>query len=155
MNKTYIIVAMTKSRVIGKNGKMPWHIPDDLKLFKKLTTGGAVIMGRRTYESIGKPLPDRENIIVSNSLKQADGCKIFDSVLLAMQYAQNTGRRIFFIGGGELYKKTIGIADHLYVSWVKEEYEGDTFFPQIDTKVWKAEESEEYQDFIWTHYKRA
>lgn len=154
MNNLYLIVAMTKNRVIGNNGQMPWHISDDLKLFKKLTSGGVVIMGRKTYESIGKPLPDRENLVISSKVNDIDGCKVFDSILMSVRYAETTGKKIFFIGGAEIYKMVIGIADHMYISHVKEEYDGDTYFPQFNADLWKVIETEDYKDFTWMHYIR-
>src|SRR3990172_3667599 len=133
-----IIVAMDKNRVIGKNNKIPWHIAEEVKNFKKLTTGSTVIMGRKTFESIGKPLPKRNNIILSTSMSQIPGvdvCKTFDEgIIMAKSY----GKDIFIIGGGTVYEQAIPFADKMYISYVKGEYDGDAFFPEFDEKEWHA-----------------
>ena len=149
-----IIVAMTKDRVIGLNGKMPWHISDDLKLFKKLTLGGTVIMGRATYESIGKPLSGRNNIVVSATvtvIPEATVCPTFEA---AVEKAEALGRDIFFIGGASIYKQAISVADCMHVSWVKQEYAGDTRFPEFDMRLWIEFEKEEYPEFTHILYHR-
>ena len=154
MKELYLIAAMTKGGVIGKDGKMPWHIPQDLKIFKELTMDNVVIMGRKTFESIGKPLPHRENIVISSSVSEIDGCKVFDSVLKAVQYAQTFDKKIFFIGGAKLYGLVTDIVTHMYISWVKADHNGDTFFPHICFKDWKLEEIADYEEFTLMHYSR-
>jgi dihydrofolate reductase len=151
--KKIIIVAMTGGRVIGLNGKMPWHISDDLKLFKKITLGGTVIMGRATYQSIGKPLPRRNNIVVSTTIKELPGasvCLTFDD---AVEKAGNLGREIFFIGGASIYKQALALADEMHVSWVKQEYPGDTFFPEFDPAKWQETENQDYSEFTHVLYQ--
>jgi dihydrofolate reductase len=149
-----IIVAMDKNRVIGKDNKLPWHISDDLKNFKKLTTGNTVIMGRRTFESIGKPLPNRYNIVISTSLSPTNGvdiCKSFDEAIMK---AKSYGKDIFIIGGATVYEQGIQYADKMYISYVKKEYEGDAFFPEFDEKEWHAESKQEFPEFELVTYVR-
>ncbi|MCL4339031.1 dihydrofolate reductase [Patescibacteria group bacterium] len=127
-----IIAAIGENRELGRENKLLWRIPDDLKRFKELTRGHPVIMGRTTYQSIGRPLPNRTNIIVSRdvSLKLAQ-CLVVSSVEAALQKAKETGsKEIFIIGGGQIYKQTINLADRLYLTVVQGRYPtADTFFP--------------------------
>jgi len=127
-----IIVAMAKNRVIGKDNDMPWHLPADLKHFRKVTTGKPIIMGRKTYESIGRPLPKRHNIIISrNSDYKVDGCDVVSSLDEAVTIAGEV-EELFIIGGGFLYNQTIDQVDKLYLTFIDLDVEGDTFFPEYD-----------------------
>ncbi len=127
-----IIVAMAKNRVIGKDNDMPWHLPADLKHFRKVTTGKPIIMGRKTYESIGRPLPKRHNIIISrNSDYKVEGCDIVASLEEAVEKAGEVDE-LFIIGGGFLYNQLINDADKLYLTFIDLEVEGDTFFPEYE-----------------------
>lgn len=131
-----IIVAMGKNRVIGKNGKLPWHIPEDLKHFKKVTFGHAVIMGRKTFESIGRPLPGRRNIIVTrNASFRPAGVTVAHSVDEALSVAG--AENAFIIGGAELYQQSLDRADRLYLTLVEGEFDGDTFFPSFDLSAFQ------------------
>ncbi len=150
----YIIVAMTGDGVIGQDNKMPWHLPEDLKLFKSLTAGNTVIMGRKTFESIGRPLPRRHNLVVSRSIKEMPGVDICRSFDQALKKAGEFGKPIFFIGGAEIYKAALEVADYLYVSWVEKEYSGDACFPQFDKKMWQKIEDKKYSGFTHVLYKR-
>ena len=152
--ETHLIVAMTQDQVIGKNNDMPWHIPEDLKLFKRLTTGNTIIMGRNTFDSIGKPLPNRNNIVISSSMNQTDGMSIVRSINEALDTAQNFNTDIFFIGGATIYKEALLFVDNMHISWVKESYNGDTFFPSFIPEQWKVLKSKEYDNFTYMHYKR-
>ncbi len=135
-----IIVATSKNGVIGDSNKLIWHLPEDLKRFKSLTTGHPIIMGRKTYESIGRPLPNRRNIVITrNSDWSVDGCEIVNSLEEAILI---TGGDCFIIGGGEIYKKSIDIADRIYLTLIDKEFEGDTTFPKIDDR-WFVSEREE------------
>lgn len=149
-----IIVAMSRNRVIGKDKKLLWHIPEDLKNFKKLTTGNTVIMGRKTFESIGKPLPNRQNIVISRSMKPKAGVDICPTMEKALAKAESYGKEVFVIGGGEIYKQTLPFAHRIYVSYVKETYEGDTFFPPFDEKEWMIIEQQQFKDFEYLVYER-
>jgi dihydrofolate reductase len=129
--KISMIAAISENRALGKDNKLLWHIPEDLKRFKKLTVGHPVIMGRTTYESIGKLLPDRINIVVTrNNNYKAIGCKITHSVEEAIEYARKTNQgEIFLIGGGQIYKQGIKYAEKLYLTIIKGNFEADAFFP--------------------------
>lgn len=148
---------MTPSRVIGKDGTMPWNLPEDLKLFKRHTLGNIVIMGRRTFESIGRPLPKRINMVVSGSIREEDkreGILYFSSVEEALEAAQTGPEQVFIIGGASIYSQMIGRADRLYISKIHDEYEGDTFFPEIDENIWKIVGTEDFQDFTLCIFER-
>lgn len=150
-----IIVAMANNNVIGLNNKMPWHIPEDLKYFKDLTMGFPVIMGRKTYESIGSPLKGRKNIIIT-SKKINGNVEVVNSIEDALEIAEKTGKeKCFIIGGASIYKQTIDLADNLYVTEILKDFSGDTFFPAINKKIWKKSiSSEEKKDNIsGLHYK--
>jgi len=149
-----IIVAMTRDRVIGLNGRMPWHISDDLKLFKKTTLGGTVIMGRTTFKSIGKPLPGRNNIVVSATVNEMPGVTVCQDFESAVKKAEALGTKIYFIGGASIYKQALPLADAMHVSWVKQEYAGDTSFPEFDLNLWQEKEKNEYPEFTHVLYYR-
>ncbi len=127
------IVAMDKNGVIGKDNKLPWHLPADLKFFKNTTMGHGIVMGRKTYESIGKPLPGRENIILTRDYSyKADGCIVFHSVEDILHYAEDKNVETFITGGEEVFKLFIPSVDKLYVTKIDHEFEGDTFFPSLN-----------------------
>lgn len=146
-----LIVAMTKGWVIGRNNDMPWHLPEDLKLFKAKTTGHIIAMGRKTYESIGRPLPNRDNFVISRSDVQIEGCEVFHSPIDCVEAAKNLGKKLFFIGGGQIYSQVIDLVDEMHISYVNEDCKGDTYFPEFDINDWNVVETEEYPDFV---YKR-
>lgn len=130
-----IIAAQAKNRIIGKDNQLLWHLPADMKHFKETTKDGAVIMGRKTYESIGKPLPNRLNIVISSNKKLLiDGCIVVDSIKKALRKASSNSN-IFIIGGGNLYSQTMDIVDRVILTQIDEEFEGDTSFPEIG-KEW-------------------
>jgi len=128
-----IIVAMSKNRVIGNNNSLIWNLPSDLKRFKRLTTGNTIVMGRKTYESIGRPLPNRRNIIITRKKSEIKDCEVVNSITEALMLCNND---CFIIGGGEIYKQSIDIAEKIYLTLIDEEFEGDTFFPEISSE-WK------------------
>lgn len=148
-----IICAIGKNRGIGKNNKLLWHIPEDLRHFKKITTGSVIIMGGKTFESIGKALPNRTNIVVTRDKElKAEGCllkySLEDVIKEAKEYKD---KEIFIIGGGEIYKQSIAHADKLYLTIVDEEAEADTFFP--DYSEFKNVISEEKHELGDLKYK--
>lgn len=145
---------MTKENIIGKDNNIPWHISDDLKLFKKNTINNTIIMGRKTYESIGKPLPKRKNIVVSSKLKVDNEVKVCDTFEKAINLAENLGKDIFFIGGNQIYKSALKIADYIYLSLVKGNYSGNVYFPEYDKKDWQMIDSKEYDKFTFIRYRR-
>jgi dihydrofolate reductase len=141
--KISLIVAMASNRVIGNNNHMPWHLSADLKKFKKITMGAPILMGRKTYESIGRPLPGRTNIIISrNSEYRQGGCLVFNDIEAAIKKGCETAGEIFVIGGSGLYEAILPIADTLYLTIINKEFEGDTFFPDIDLNAWTEVERE-------------
>ncbi len=152
MNKISIIVAVAgEKRVIGKKGGMPWYIPAELKRFKQITMGHPIIMGRRTHESIGKPLPGRTNIIVTHDVEyQSPGCLIAHSLDEAIEKAKGKegSDEIFVIGGGELYKQALPSANKLYLTYIDKEIEGDVFFPDYSEfkKIVSESDWQEYED---------
>ena len=132
-----LIVAMAKNRVIGMGGKMPWHLPADFAWFRKTTLGHPVIMGRKTFESIGKALPGRRNIVVSrNPLWHADGCEVFATLDQALQSCGEVDD-VFIIGGATLYEQALPRADRLYVTEVDAAPQGDTWFPALPAGGWR------------------
>lgn len=143
-----IIAAVSENRVIGKDNKLLWRIPEDLKRFRELTTGHPIIMGRRTFESIGRFLPDRINIVItSDETFEAEGCIVCHSLEGAIETAKAAEpEKIFIIGGGRVFEQAIGLADKLYLTVVEGEFEGDTFFPDYpDFKKVVSEKSGESQ----------
>ena len=132
-----MIAAMGKNRVIGLDNKMPWHLPADLQWFKKTTLGSPIIMGRKTYDSIGRRLPGRLNIILSrNTNLKIEGCTVVNSLEAAVDAAEGN-EEIFITGGAHLYNKFLQNADALYLTLIDEEFEGDTFFPDYTQYKWK------------------
>jgi dihydrofolate reductase len=149
-----IIVAMTASRVIGRDGRMPWHLPEDLKLFRTLTTGNTVIMGRKTYQSMGRPLPRRNNIIVSSTLGPVPGAEVCADLASALRAAETLGRPAYFMGGSGIYREALPLAEFLHVSWVESDYDGDTRFPRFDLSRWREVEQRRHPGFRYVLYQR-
>lgn len=142
-----IIVAVAHGGVIGKDNQLLWKIPEDMKWFRTVTTGHPVIMGRKTYESIGRPLPKRTNIVITRDpLWQAEGVTVVHSLDEALLRYTHSDEEIFVIGGGEIYKQSLPIAQTLYVTHVDRHYEGDTFFPEIDSNTWQQTWTEEHTE---------
>ena len=137
MRKISIIVAMSQNSVIGINNQLPWHISEDLKNFKKTTLNHCVIMGRKTYDSIGKPLNNRRNIVISrDSSLKIDGVEVVNSLEKAISMVKEA-LEIFIIGGEQIYSMALSLATHLYITKVDGHFKGDAFFPDLDQKVWK------------------
>jgi dihydrofolate reductase len=142
--KISLIVAMSKNRVIGRDNKMPWHLSADLKRFRAITMNAPILMGRKTFESIGKPLDGRTNLILSkNTDYQPAGCLVFNSLETALNDAQNYGEELFVIGGATLYEMALPLAKQLYLTDIQAEFEGDTFFPEFDLNDWREIGSEQ------------
>ena len=132
-----IIAALSRNRVIGRANRLPWQISDDLKRFKALTLGHPVIMGRKTYESIGRPLPGRDNIVITRSRKfSAPGCRVVHSLEAAL--AESSGvDEVFVIGGEQIYASALPRADRLQLTEVDADIDGDAYFPDFDRKPWR------------------
>nr|WP_223593265.1 dihydrofolate reductase [Neobacillus bataviensis] len=132
------IVAMDENRVIGKDNQLPWHLPEDLKFFKRVTMGHPIAMGRKTHESIGRVLPGRENIIITRQKEyESEGCTVFTSVEEFVKNCREQSDEIFVIGGAEIFKETFPYADRLYITHIYENFAGDTFFPEFDLEQWE------------------
>ena len=134
-----LIAAMTRNHVIGKDNDLPWKLPDDMKFFQQTTKGHVVIMGRKNYDSLPpkfKPLPNRTNVILTRQKDfVADDCEVFTDIRQAIEFAKNQGEQeVFVIGGGEIYKQSMKMADRLYLTEIDTELDGDTFFPQVGTE---------------------
>lgn len=142
-----IIVAVSDNNVIGKNGKMPWHLKTDLQRFKKLTENHVIIMGRNCFNSIGRPLPNRTNIVISrNQDLEIPGCVVKPSLQYAADYANSKNDcSPFIIGGGIIYRQAINIVNYIYLTKVHTTIEdGDTFFPELDMTKWETVSTEEF-----------
>ena len=142
------IAAMSRNRVIGRNNKLPWHMPDDLAYFFRLTKGHHIIMGRRNYEANGKALPGRVNLIVTrNQDYRAPGCIVVHSVQEALDYTEKQSEKeAFIVGGGAIYTATLPLADRIYLTLIDAYVDGDTFFPVLDPEQWQVI-SEDFHSF--------
>ena len=149
-----LIAAMTKRRVIGKNNALPWNIPEELQHFRTQTLDSTVIMGRKTYDSIGRLMPKRHNIIVSRSSPSIPGADVCSSLDEAIKKAKTYGKTIFIIGGAQIFKEALPIADKMYLSYMKRDYDGDTYFPEFDEREWKVEKREDHEEFEFVVYVR-
>ena len=152
MAKFKAIVAMSLNRVIGKDNKLPWHLPEDLRWFKKLTTGNVIIMGRKTWDSIGKPLPNRENIVLTRSNAAIPGARKIHS--LAELHAENDTRDYFIIGGAQIFEACLPQCAEVYLTKVKREVEGDVFLPPFEDEFECVETITDTPEFSILHYKR-
>jgi len=133
-----LIAALSRNQVIGIENRLPWHIPADLKFFKRTTLGKPVIMGRKTYESIGKPLPGRLNLVVTRDRTyQPAGVTVVYSLEEAIAQGRARSAEVMVIGGAEIYRQALPMADNLYLTEVDLEIEGDAYFPAFDKKIWK------------------
>jgi dihydrofolate reductase len=131
-----IIAAMDRNRIIGRDNELPWHLPADLRWFKEHTYGKPVVMGRKTYESIGRPLPGRDNIVLTRDQDlQLVGCIVVHSVEQALMIADNS-EEIMIIGGAQLFSRFISIADRMYLTLIDAKFEGDSLFPAYDASEW-------------------
>ena len=130
-----LIAAVSKNRVIGKENRLPWKLPNDLKYFKQITLGKTIVMGRKTFESIGRPLKERRNVVLTRDLNwKHQGVEVIHSL---EDIQKLCGEEVMIIGGEELYKQTIDFADRLYITYIDHIFEGDAFFPEIDFEDWK------------------
>lgn len=139
-----LIWAMDENRVIGHHNQLPWRLPEDLKFFKRVTMGHPIVMGRKTFESIGKPLPGRENIVITRDQNfNPDGCIVMNSMDEFFEFAALPDHDVFVIGGAEIFKEVLPKADKLYLTMIHEQFEGDTFFPVFDIDKWQLESREQ------------
>lgn len=156
-----IIVAIARNGVIGAGNNLIWHISEDLRRFKAITTGHPVVMGRKTYESIGRPLPNRTNVVITRQSDfKAEGCVVVHSLQEAIQrFAED--EEVFIIGGGQIYAEALPLAKRIYLTEVDADYEGDTYFPQWDRSSWQLIDQERFprgekfaQPFAFLTYER-
>lgn len=147
---------MDPNRVIGKDNDLPWpRIKEDMKFFRETTKGHVIIMGRKTYDSIGKPLPKRTNYVVSRNPKlEIEGCEVFSSVSDAIKAALEIDESPMIIGGSSIYKEALPFTGVMYISQVKENYPGDTYFPTVDETEWKANVISETDKVLFTKWLR-
>lgn len=139
-----IIVAVASNGIIGNRNSLIWHISEDLKNFKRLTTGHPVVMGRKTYESLGRPLPNRTNVVISRQEGlQIEGCRVVHSLKEAVGMFP-ADEEVFVIGGGQIYREALDVADRLYITWVEHPYEGDTRFPEWREEEWTLVEEDAF-----------
>ncbi|WP_159885100.1 dihydrofolate reductase [Paenibacillus puerhi] len=136
------ILAMDEARGIGYQNKLPWHLPADLQFFKRTTMGGTILMGRKTYDSIGKPLPGRTNVVLTRDEHfRAEGCQVIRSVTEAVERygrgGEKAGEELFVIGGAEVFRLLMPYADRLYVTEIRHTFAADTFFPELEPGVWR------------------
>jgi dihydrofolate reductase len=149
-----LIVAMDERGGIGKDNRLPWHLQSDLKRFKQLTTGHHIVMGRKTYETIGRSLPGREMIVITRKKDYSpSGCMVANSLEAAINLArQNDERELFIIGGGEIFSQTIGLADKIYMTIVHTDVNADVFFPKFDLEKWKIISGETFTQNEYDEY---
>lgn len=158
-----LLVAMDRNHVIGSNNDLPWHLPDDLRYFKETTTGHTIIMGRKTFDSIGRVLPNRKHVVLTrgNDEFPKEVKIIRDLEPIKLWNKDNPQEEYFVIGGGDIFKQVLPFADRLYITWIDEDFEGDTFFPDFSLDEWeltskskgKKDEKNPY-DFYYLVYER-
>ena len=140
-----LITAMDSNRLIGNNNSLPWHLPADLAFFKATTMGKPVIMGRKTFASIGKALPGRQNIVVTRDCNfDAPDCEVASSIDAAITLVDNA-KEVMLIGGASLYQQTIDVADIIYLTLIHHEFKGDTWFPEINPDFWKLVSQDDFE----------
>ncbi len=157
------IVAMDDNNLIGKDNALPWHLPADLAYFKKVTTNHTIVMGRKTYESIGRPLPKRKNVVLTHSTSfQEEGVTVIHSLDELKEMANRSNEELFIIGGARLYEQLLPVADRLYVTHIRATFDGDTHFPVFSKEEWKIIDSKEHKkdeknayDYEFVVYERS
>jgi dihydrofolate reductase len=151
------IVAMAQNRVIGIDQKLPWHIPLDLKRFKKITSGHVVIMGRKSYDALGKPLPNRENVVITRQNLEIPGVRVVHTVEEALKPYRKTDKEIFILGGGEIFTEALPLADKIYLTLIEKDFKGDAHFPETDWSLFEKTFEESHSEpvpFKFIDYQR-
>jgi len=141
---TSIIVAIAKNNAIGKDNKLLWYLPNDLKHFKDVTTGHTVIMGRKTFDSVGKPLPKRRNIVITRQDITIEGCEVVKSIEAALALCAGEDE-VFIVGGAEIYRQAIPLTNRIYLTVIDHYFDGDTFFPELNANEWEEKERENFE----------
>ena len=139
-----IVVAIAENNAIGKNNHLLWYLPADLKHFKNITTGHTVIMGRKTYDSVGKPLPNRRNIIITRQDITIEGCEVVKSIEDALALC-STEEEVFIVGGAEIYRQSMHLTNRIDLTIVHQSFDADSFFPEINYDEWKETEREDHE----------
>lgn len=155
--KIVLIAALAKDGTIGHEGKIPWHISDDLKRFKQLTMGHALLMGRKTFESIGKPLPGRRNLVLTRNpdFRAPPDIQVFSTLESALQHCSTAGESVVYvIGGAEIYSQALGLADELLLTRVHKDIVGSTKFPRFNPNEWVETAREDYPEYSFVTYTR-
>ena len=151
-----ILAAVARNGVIGMEGGLPWHLPDELQLFKELTLGHVLVMGRRTYESVGRPLPGRTTVVVTRRPGwESEGALRAETVEEALAMASEIDDEVFVVGGTRVYEAALPFADRLELTWVDAEPEGDAWFPAVDWAAWREVAREEHEGWSAVSYARA
>ena len=144
MTELSIIVAMDENRLIGRNNQLPWHLPADLAFFKRTTMGKPIVMGRKTWESIGRPLPGRRSIVITRNPEfSAEGVEFVHDIDAALALCGDEDE-VMLIGGANLYAQVLPRATRLYVTRIEHAFDGDTWFPEVDEKTWRIENQEDF-----------
>jgi len=150
-----IIAGMDKNRIIGKGNELPWNIPEDLQNFKKLTAGNTIIMGRKTFQSIGRPLPKRNNIIITRSTEPVEGVDVCNSIEAALEKGKTYGKDIFIIGGATIYAQALPFTEKMILSHIHGTYQGDIYFPEFNKEDWEIINEEHFPQFdVLTYTKK-
>lgn len=146
MKKPFVsaIVAAAETGAIGKENKLLWHLPDDLRFFKRTTSGHAVIMGRKTYESVGRPLPNRTNVVITRQKDyKLEGAEVVHSLEAALEACADE-KEVFIVGGADIYRQALPVADRVYLTRVHADLEGDSYFPRLDNVEWALQSAEHH-----------
>ena len=149
-----IISAMSSDRIVGSGAGMPWSVPEEYKQFLSFVEGQTVIMGRRSYEIFGPDLSSSHNIVVSRSESAQEGVIVCGSIDEAVEKAASIGKTVFLAGGGTIYQQTLPLASAMYISFIKGNFDGDTYFPDFDASDWDVVERHDHEGFEFVHYRR-
>jgi dihydrofolate reductase len=153
MPRLIAIVAMSSNRVIGRAGKLPWHFPEDLKFFKRTTLGHPILMGRATFDSIGRPLPGRQNIVLSTTMPEREGVTVIRSAVELPQVCSDA-ETVFVIGGARVFEELLPQCDGLYLTWIAEPYEGDVLLPPFESLFQFKEVIGQSEGLEFRYYER-
>ncbi|MFD1040045.1 dihydrofolate reductase [Virgibacillus byunsanensis] len=159
-----LLVAMDRNHVIGLDNDLPWHLPKDLKFFKQMTTGQTIIMGRKTYESMGRALPNRKNIVITSRSEGVfpEEVEVFNDIKAVQELNQaNPDKEYFVIGGANIIKQVLSFANRMYITWIDHDFEGDTYFPNFSKEEWNLTSNEKGErdeknpyDYYFLQYDR-
>ena len=150
-----VISAMSRDRLIGKGDGLPWHVPEEYSQFLRLIEGQTVILGRKSYPIYGKTLTSAHNVVVSRSVTELPNAVVVPGIEEALDVAGSYGKTVFSAGGSTIYEQTIPLADAMYLSYMKGDFEGDAYFPEFDESLWAVEKREDHPEFEFVVYRRA